>query len=148
MRDRDGTHEIPGPNDHPLILEALETCDNLGDWAKNRDETAWCAAIITLAMERNGFVGTRHGLAAKYLDWGIEQVGPMHGSVVVIRRRGGGSDARTGSRRGFHVSLFEEAAEGGLWLRGGNQSNQIKISFYPLKRYEVLGYRWPVLRSS
>jgi uncharacterized protein (TIGR02594 family) len=148
MESHNGVHEIPGDEDHPLIIEALATCDNLGEWAKNRDETAWCAAIITLAMERNGFTGTRHGLASRYLDWGMEMVGPQLGAVTIIRRKGGASDAATGSRRGFHVSLFKEAVDDGLWLHGGNQRDQIKVSFYPRRRYDILGYRWPVLRSS
>jgi uncharacterized protein (TIGR02594 family) len=146
MRAHNGVHEAPGTDSHPLIIEALLTCDNLGEWAKNRDETAWCAAIVNLALEKSGFVSTRHALASSYLSYGMELVSPWLGCITVIKRRGGGSDAATGSRTGYHVSLFEEAAEGGLWLLGGNQSNQIKVSFYPRQRYEVLGYRWPVLR--
>jgi len=147
MRDHDGVKEIPGPDDHPLILEALATCDNLGQWAKNRDETAWCSAIVNLAMTRSGYVGTNHALASSWLDWGMELVGPQIGCVTIIRRKGGASDARTGSRRGFHVSLFEEALDDGLWLRGGNQRDSIKLSFYPRSKYDILGHRWAVERA-
>jgi uncharacterized protein (TIGR02594 family) len=147
IRENNGVKEVPGDEDHPLIIEALETCDNLGDWAKDRDETPWCSAIINLAMIRNGYRGTNHALASSWLDWGMELPQPWIGCVTIIRRKGGGADRATGSRRGFHVSLFEEAVESGLWLRGGNQKDGIRLAFYPLKRYEVLGYRWAVERA-
>ena len=38
MRAHNGVHEVLGPEHHPLILKALATCDNLGEWAKGRDE--------------------------------------------------------------------------------------------------------------
>jgi len=147
VRSKTGEHELDGLESNPFILECLDTCDNIGPWAKGRDETAWCSALINLSMIRCGYVGTNHALASSWLDWGMEMVSPMFGCVTVIRRKGGRADAATGSRRGYHVSLFLEAVDDGLWLHGGNQRNKVGQNFYPLPKYDVLAYRWPVVRQ-
>ena len=148
VRAKTGVHEIPGNEHHPFILECLESCVNLGAWAKGRDETPWCGALINLAMLRSGYLGpSRPALASAWIDWGMELPGPWAGCVTVIRKKGGKADPTTGSRRGFHVSLFEEQTDEGLWLRGGNQSDQVKLSFYPALKYDLLAHRWPVVRK-
>jgi len=53
-----GVKEIPGPGDHPRIVEYLQTVDTLPANLQGNDETAWCSAFVGWNMETQGFPST------------------------------------------------------------------------------------------
>jgi uncharacterized protein (TIGR02594 family) len=142
-----GVTEIPGKGNHPRILEYHDTT-TLNDRAGGRDSTPWCSSFVNFCLEQAGYVGTDNALARSWLRWGLEEVDPKLGAICVIRRRKEGADAATGGRRGYHVGFVAEGLHqrGQLKLLGGNQRDQVKYSNYPLERYEIKGYRWPIER--
>jgi uncharacterized protein (TIGR02594 family) len=142
-----GVKEIAGKEHHPRILEYHETT-TLNERAAGRDETPWCSSFVNWCLEQAGYVGTDSALASSWLGWGIEEVDPKLGAIAVIRRREKGFDSSTGSRTGNHVGLVAEGLvqRGMLLLLSGNARDQVKYSRYPLSKYEVRGYRWPIER--
>ena len=138
-----GVSEIEGEIHNDRILEYLKTADNLGEWAKNRDETAWCAVFVSWCLEQAGYPSTRHGLAASYLSYGVELDEGRRGAIAVIRNRRKAARKRVGSLRGNHVGFVTKKDDDHIWLLGGNQSNQVKVARFSLKTWELRGLRWP-----
>ena len=146
--DELGVKEIPGQEHHPRILEYHDST-NLNARAAGKDETPWCSSFINWTMEKAGYVGTDSARARSWLRWGIEVAYPTVGAVCIIKRRVKGSDAATGSRRGWHVGLVGYGIEtrGFIRLLSGNARDQVMYSNYPLDKYIIKGYRMPILRS-
>lgn len=136
-----GTKEIPGPEDHPRIVEyhsytTLEAQD---------DETSWCAAFVNFCLAKalgcaNGrswlalqLAGAGKANARSLLEW-REACLPERGCVAVLWR------VSPQDWRG-HVGFVCEPDDGrgNILLLGGNQSNTVTIQPYPRSR--VLGYR-------
>lgn len=111
--------------------------------AAKQDEVPWCSSFVNWVVERAGYKGTDNALASSWLRWGKELETPRPGCVVVLKRKGRTSDAATGSSTGFHVAFFVDRTDTHIRLLGGNQSDAVKYSSYPLAKYEVRGYRWP-----
>jgi uncharacterized protein (TIGR02594 family) len=93
------------------------------------DDTAWCAAFVGAMLKRSGFPHTGKLTARSYIDWGkpVELKDAQPGDVVIFWR--GSPDSWQG-----HVALFDRAANGMIYVLGGNQRDQVNISAYPASR--------------
>jgi len=111
--------------------------------AAREDEVAWCSSFVNWVLEQAGYKGTSSAAASSWLRWGVELEVPHPGCVTVLKRKGRSRDAATGSTTGFHVAFFVDRTATHVRVLGGNQSNSVKYSSYPLARYDVRGYRWP-----
>ena len=107
------------------------------------DETPWCSAFVNWVMAEAGYAGTNDGRANSWLTWGKRLDAPREGAITVIRRKQAGRDRATGSRSGYHVGFYHSTQHGLIRILGGNQSDQVRYSNFPLKDYEVSAYRWP-----
>jgi uncharacterized protein (TIGR02594 family) len=110
------------------------------------DEIAWCAAFVNWCLIQAGKKVCGSAAAIAWLDWGQKLEQPRVGAVTIIHNKAKkkGYDASTGSSSGNHVSFFVSQSSSHITLFGGNQGHQVKQSVYPLERFEVLGYRWPM----
>lgn len=133
-----GVAEFKGARHHPRILEYHS---NTGKWT--RDEVPYCGSAIETWLIESGFegLGRKGALARSWMKWGIPVDVPMRGDIVVLRRRRRGPDARTGSRGGYHVALYDRGSKGRIRLLGANQSDAVKYSTYSLRRYEIMAIR-------
>lgn len=125
-----GTAEVAGEQDNARILE-YHACTSL---KSTEDSTAWCSAFVNWCMERAAIKGTNSAAARSWLDWGNVLEKPVEGCVVVFKR---------GAPPSGHVCFYVGADPDPAYIRclGGNQSDQVKCSKYPVG--DVLGYRWP-----
>lgn len=123
---------------NPRIIEYHATTT----LSAERDETPWCSSFINWCMEEAGYEGTRSALARSWLSWGAASSN-MLGSVVVIRRRVRGQDDFNGSYSGFHVGFFMRSNDRVIRMLSGNARNGVRYTNYPLRRYDVMGYRMP-----
>ena len=66
------------------------------------------------------------------MKWQQETTDPKPGDMVVFWRE---------SRKSWkgHIAMYIRETETHVYVLGGNQNNQVKISAYP--KYRVLGYR-------
>jgi uncharacterized protein (TIGR02594 family) len=130
-----GVKERRGSDHHPRILEYLATT-SLGNWAKSRDETAWCAAFVGWCLLQAHVEPTRSALARSYTTW-QQKVEPEEwqlGDVCVLRNK----------RRGnYHVGFPYRIAKRHIVLLGGNQSDAVCFSRYPFRRWEIVAVRRP-----
>jgi len=140
-----GTKEVKGPEHNPTIVGWLKRfARNIGSWGRSRDETPWCAVFVSMVLAECGLGlrGTEDARAYSYVKWGkpskIEK-----GAVVVIRRKRGGADARTGSRDGYHVGFLNRITKNYVVILGGNQSNSVRISYFPRAGYDIIALRRP-----
>lgn len=131
-----GVHETPGPVANARIT-AYHATTTL---RANSDEVPWCSAFVNWCIEHSGEKGTRSAAAASWLHWGIE-CEPQEGCVVVIRQKQAGADKATGSATGYHVGFWLSQTPTHMEILGGNQSDSVKVSKFPLEKYEVMGYR-------
>lgn len=128
--DQYGVKEIPGKKDNPAIVKYF---DEIGfDGSKLKDETAWCSAFVNWVMLKAGKPRSGKLTARSWLKIGKSVTKPEKGDVVVFWR---------GSPRSWmgHVGLFVRETEQFVYVLGGNQSNQVKISAYP--KHKLLDYR-------
>jgi uncharacterized protein (TIGR02594 family) len=133
-----GVHEVRG-GENPRILEYFRATT----FPAKEDEIAWCSAFINWCMKQAGISGTHSAAARSWLTWGKAITVPQIGCVCVIQQKVAGKDPATGSTSGFHVALWLGEKDGFVSLLGGNQSDQVKISQFPLDKYKVQGYRLP-----
>jgi len=135
-----GVTENAAPGQHNQRILEFHKATTL---RATEDEVPWCSSFVNWVMVESGRTGTRSAAAKSWLNWGSELASPRLGAVTVIKKKGGGADKATGSGSGFHVSFFVSATDTHLRLLGGNQRHSVKHSNYPLKDYDVKGYRWP-----
>lgn len=125
-----GIKEIPGMQDNPEVLKYF---NDIGfDGAKLKDETAWCSALINWCAFKANLKRSGKLTARSWVNIGLEVETPELGDVVVLWR-----ESRL-SWKG-HVGIFIRKTENWVYMLGGNQSNQVNISKYPINR--VLTYR-------
>lgn len=94
----------------------------------NPARLAWCAAFVNGILARKGYRGTGSNFAISFARYGTSTREPQRGDIVVFRS---------------HVGFFEGYVMRGnkrfVAVLGGNQSNQVKVSYFPASR--VLSYR-------
>ncbi len=88
----------------------------------NPRKTPWCAAFANAILKKKGKKGTGSLAARSFFAWGKKVAKPQHGDVVIIK-----------TRRGYHVGFFVGFKNGKVLVIGGNQSNSVKITAYPIK---------------
>lgn len=125
-----GIKEIAGKTDNPEVLKYF---NEIGyDGTKLKDETAWCSAFVNWIAKKAGLPYTGKLNARSWLKVGKKVLNPKMGDVVVFWRES------PSSWKG-HVAFFVRETKNYVYVLGGNQNNQVKISAYPKKR--LLQYR-------
>ena len=145
MRSLTGTTEVPASGDNPKILgmadavaqiypEMESYCDQY-----QHDATPWCGLTAAYCMAESeirppfGPADTDKFLWA--LSWADDPNfskinSPIPGAVVVMKRAGGG-----------HVTFYESTDGSNYRCRGGNQSDSVNLSTYPIAN--VIQLVWP-----
>jgi uncharacterized protein (TIGR02594 family) len=127
--------EMPGGMANPRILEMFKVA---GHPEIKSDETAWCAAFVGACLRLSGFEATNSLLARSYADFGRELTTPEAGCIVYLRPVHG----IVGSG---HVGFFMGREGSSIVMLGGNQSDQVKVSRFPVA---ALGsYRFPTVTA-
>jgi len=134
-----GQHEVKG-GENPRILEYHATCT----LHAREDEIPWCSSFVNWCMIQAGIKGTNSAAAKSWLDWGQKIDTPTFGCVCVIKQRKQKHDPLTGSASGYHVAFWLTEADGRVYLLGGNQGDEVKMSSFGLGSYEICGYRMPL----
>lgn len=125
-----GIKEIKGLKDNPEIIKYF---DEIGfDGKKLKDETAWCSAFANWVCEKSGVESSKKLNARSWLKVGVETEQPELGDIVVFWRES------KESWKG-HVAFFIRETNDFVYVLGGNQNNQVKVSAYPKER--LLEYR-------
>ena len=124
-----GIAEIKGDQHNPEVLKYFAETGN--KWVQD-DETAWCSAAWAWCNMKAGKEYSKKLNARSWLDIGIPTKKPRLMDTVILWRKS------PESWKG-HVGGFVRSNSKTIWVFGGNQSNQVKISAYPIKR--LLGYR-------
>ncbi len=125
-----GIKEIPGQEDNPQVLKYF---DEIGfDGKKLKDETSWCSAFVNWICKKSGLPYTGKLNARSWLNAGRKVYTPQLGDVVVFWRES------PKSWKG-HVAFFIRETKNWIYVLGGNQNNQVRISAYP--RHRLLQYR-------
>jgi uncharacterized protein (TIGR02594 family) len=122
-----GVKEVCGDGDCAKIVE-YHSCTTLH---ANDDEVPWCSAFVNWCFQQCGLAGTKLANARSWLDFGEDIKAPTKGCLVVLRR---GTNPQSG-----HVGFFVEQKNDVIKVLGGNQSDQVKYSWYETK--DVLAYR-------
>ncbi|WP_311267803.1 TIGR02594 family protein [Sphingobium sp. WCS2017Hpa-17] len=132
--------EVTGPQNNPRIV--MYHSSTSGGAAS--DETAWCSSFVNYCVEQAGLKGTDSKWARSWHDegWGEAVTDDPHpGDIVVWRRQSASGD-------GGHVGFFvEKIGSDIIRVLGGNQSNRVRISDYPVKgtlgamKYTLLSIR-------
>ena len=125
-----GVTEVRGAKDNPRVLDLFNELGFNGNDLK--DETSWCAAFVNAILKRAGMPYQRKLNARSFLQLGEQVFNPQLGDVVVFWRE------HPTSWKG-HVGFYINETENYIYVLGGNQSNQVKISAYP--KYRLLEYR-------
>jgi len=136
--DEIGIKEVKG-GENPRILEYHASTT----LKAKEDEIPWCAAFVNWCLVKAGCKTTNSAAAISFATLGERLTSPKEGCVVVIRQRKSGQDQATGSSSGNHVAFFQKIADNRIYLLGGNQSDQVKVSSFGLSSYDVVAYRWP-----
>ena len=123
-----GTKETKGKRATKRILEYYKACNE--KLHISSDEVPWCAAFVGWCLKQAGLVGTGLLTARSYSRWG-DACKPKMGCIVVLKR---GKSKWQG-----HVGFLIKKTSRFVYILGGNQNNQVKISRYYLK--DVLDYR-------
>ena len=124
-----GQKEQAGPGDNPRILAYQTACS----YNAKDEDVPWCSSFANWVMKQAGIKGSGEASARSWLNWGQKLDKPRRGAITVL--------TRPGSTTNGHVTFYVGEENGKLKLLGGNQENQVKISYYDKSR--LLSYRWP-----
>jgi uncharacterized protein (TIGR02594 family) len=145
MRAMNGMVETPGSADNPKILamrdQIAKTYPDMTAYCAmyQHDSIPWCGLATAYAMTMAGIrpvfgkTDTDKWMWARAWDddeWGYPLSVPRPGCVVVMEREGGG-----------HVTLYERTEGNNYVCRGGNQSDSVNQSSYPISK--VVALMWP-----
>lgn len=122
--------EIPGKKHNNLIAGWT---NRILSWAKD-DEVPWCSSFINAMAEDAGLERSGKANARSWLSVGTPVKTPVISDVVIFWR------SSPNSWKG-HVGVFMGYRYDGKYIAvlGGNQSNEVNISLYPVSR--LLGFR-------
>ena len=136
-----------------IAMKELGTAEIFGDTHNERivgyhaatslratsDEVAWCASFVNWCLKKASITGTNSARARSFLTWGVavslEEA--ERGDIVVLSR---GTNPLFG-----HVGFFAGQEGKSVLVLGGNQSNKVSISPYPLHR--ILSIRRAIMPS-
>ena len=119
-----GVKEIVGKNHNPIVLKYFNETGH--EWVKD-DETAWCSAFANWVCKKAGLEYSGALNARSWLNVGCEVEAPKLGDIAIFSR---------GNPNGWqgHVGFFIRETKNWVYVLGGNQANQVKISAYPKSR--------------
>ncbi len=133
-----GTDEVAGSLDNPMLMAMLKL-DN--KWPQS-DEVPWCSAFVNFVCWLLRLPRSKSLLARSWLNVGnaVNISAAIAGHDVVILKRGSGDqpgpeDTTAPGHVGFYAGHSAEFVQ----ILGGNQSNTVKVSSYPISR--ILGIR-------
>jgi len=130
-----GTAEIFGDTHNSRIVE-YHAATRL---RATSDEIAWCASFVNWCLKKASIDGTNSARARSFLTWGVavslEEA--QRGDIVVLSR---GTNPLFG-----HVGFFAGQEGKSVLVLGGNQSNKVSLSPYPLHR--ILSIRRAIMPS-
>ena len=124
-----GVKEVVGKKNNPIIVNYAQ---EIGHKWITTDETAWCSIFVNWVAQKCDRVSSGKLNARSWLKIGKPVSNPKIGDVVVFWRES------PGSWKG-HVAFFVRETKNWVYVLGGNQNNQVKISAYP--KTKLLGYR-------
>jgi uncharacterized protein (TIGR02594 family) len=141
MRAIDGTKEVAGGKDSPVILSwvkeivaAYPDLKGTVGWY-NHDSIPWCGLVVGYVVVKAGFRPPKLllGAANWFNDWpdGYRIDEPCPGAILVKTRQGGG-----------HVTIYECEDKNFYYCRGGNQSDMVNVAAIK-KNSTVRGFMWP-----
>ncbi len=134
-----GTAEIFGDTHNSRIVE-YHAATSL---RATSDEVPWCASFVNWCLKKASITGTNSARARSFLTWGVavplEEA--QRGDIVVLSR----NDARGTNAQFGHVGFFAGQEGKSVLVLGGNQSNKVSISPYPLHR--ILSIRRAIMPS-
>ena len=126
-----GVCEVPGKRDNPRIEEYFATTSYPSP-QNYTDEVAWCGAFVNWVVEQAGFKGPQDAAWSQaWRHWGQGLRSIRHGAIVVFH---------WGNDKG-HVGFIDDWDERGIWVLGGNQSDEVNVTKFGYSR--VVAYRWP-----
>lgn len=135
-----GLKEIAGNVDNPQILSMLKL--DAGDWVEH-DEVPWCSAFVNYICWLLRLPRSKSLRARSWLEVGtaIQLKDAEVGDIIVLKR---GKGKQPGpevidapGHVGFYAGLSDD--EHLIEVLGGNQSNSVKVSRYPVDN--LLGVR-------
>lgn len=126
-----GVAERPGAEHNARIIEYHSKTG----LAAGTDEVAWCSSFVNWCMAKAGIQGTGSAAARSWANWGLPLTEPRPGCIVVFRRND------PNNPNAGHVAFFMRQRAPLIDVLGGNQSNSVRVSGYPLA--DVITYRWP-----
>jgi len=137
MREIGQTEIRGGENQRIIAYHATTTLK------AKEDEIPWCSSFVNWCIYQAGLIGTNSAAAKSWLNWGRAITVPEEGCICIVRQKKSGADASTGSASGYHVAFWLKEESNRVFLLGGNQGDQVKISSFGLAGYEICGYRLP-----
>ena len=141
-----GMKEMPGHEDNPQIMAMLMLggSDDLAEfnsWPEH-DEVPWCSAFVNYICWLERLPRSKSLMARSWLEVGegipLQDAYPGN-DVVVLKRGKGDQPGPEVLKAPGHVGFFAGQTGALVEVLGGNQSNTVKISRYPVER--VLGIR-------
>lgn len=135
-----GTKEMDGTMDNSQLMAMLNLDMN---WPEH-DEVPWCSAFVNYICHLLRLPRSKSLLARSWLGIGfgleLENAAPFF-DVVILQRGGGDQPGPENTTASGHVGFYAGVSADFEYveLLGGNQSDQVKISRYPVSR--ILGVR-------
>lgn len=136
-----GVQEVPGDDDHPLIVAALQM---VAPWPQH-DEVPWCSAVPFMSAVGLGLPRPGPDLGLRARSWlligrPVEISDAMAGPDLAIFRRGSGFQPGPDIIDApGHVAFFIAAIDHRILVWGGNQNDRTGYAFFP--REGLLGLR-------
>lgn len=132
-----GIQEVGGSVDNPQILAMLKL-DN--DWPEG-DEVPWCSAFVNyiawlLRLPRSKNLRARSWLT---VGRGVSMDEVEVGDIIILKRGSGVQPGPEVIEAPGHVGFYAGRTGDLIEVLGGNQSDTVKISRYPVKK--LLGIR-------
>lgn len=116
--------------------EVMKFFHEIGQTWVQDDETAWCSAFVNWCCMKAGLPYTKKLNARSWLEIGEPILPPIErprlGDIVIFWRIA--KDSEYG-----HVAFYINQDKDYVYVLGGNQSNQVNVSRYPVS--QLLEYR-------
>jgi uncharacterized protein (TIGR02594 family) len=127
-------HEVPGDEDHPLIMAALKMVESWPD----HDEVPWCSALPFMTSVSLGLpTPDRNGLRAR--SWltvgtGVSLADARSGFDLVVLSRGDDAPGPEVLDAPGHVGYYVAVHGTKVLVWGGNQSDAANLAYFPQSR--------------
>ena len=136
-----GVSEIPGTEANNETIMEYSRALGLEEWIHD-DETPWCSAFVNFVAWILRLPRSKSLLARSWLRIGIPvklHDARAENDIVILQR---GAEPQPGPhiiQAPGHVGFFAGVESDDVMLLGGNQNNEVNISYYPI--HKILGIR-------